>query len=65
MARVTAAGLMLAAAALAVIAWALPAEVGRSRLVFWDTAGVLALIGLCAALFGEAEQVVALVDRDR
>jgi uncharacterized membrane protein YfcA len=62
---VTATGLMLAAVALAIIAWASPAEIGRSRRVFWQTAGALTLIGLCAALFGEAEQVVALIDRDR
>ena len=27
--------------------------------------GALAVIGLCAALFGEPEQAVALLDRDR
>lgn len=62
---VTALGLLLAACALAIIAWAAPPETGAARLVFWDTAGALTLIGLAAALFGEPEQAVALLDRDR
>ena len=33
--------------------------------MFWDISGALAVIGLCAALFGEPEQAVALLDRDR
>ena len=60
---VVAISLLLAAATLAILAWA-PGEVGGARLVFWDTAGALTLIGLCAALFGEAE-AVALIERDR
>jgi hypothetical protein len=60
-----ASGLVLAAATLAILAWVAPGEVGGARLVFWDTAGALTLIGLCAALFGEAEQAVALIERDR
>lgn len=62
---VVAAGLLLAAASFALIAWSSPPETGRTRLVFWDTAGVLSLIGLAAALFGEPEQAVALLERDR
>ena len=62
---VTGAALVFAAASFALIAWASPAEVGASRLVFWDISGALAVIGLCAALFGEPEQAVALLDRDR
>jgi len=62
---VTAMGLLLAACSLAILAWASPLESGTARLVFWDTAGALTLIGLCAALFGEPEQAVALIDRDR
>ena len=61
----TGAALVFSAASFALIAWASPAEVGASRLVFWDISGALAVIGLCAALFGEPEQVVALLDRDR
>jgi len=62
---VTGAALVFAAASFALIAWASPAEVGASRLVFWDISGALAVIGLCAALFGEPEQAVALLERDR
>jgi hypothetical protein len=62
---VTGAALVFAAASFALIAWASPPEIGRSRLVFWDISGALAVIGLCAALFGEPEQAVALLDRDR
>ena len=62
---VTGAALALAAASLALIAYASPTESGRSRLVLWDISGALAVIGLCAALFGEPEQAVALLDRDR
>ena len=59
-----AAGLILAAAALALIAFAAPPETGRARIVYWDVAGLLTLIGLAAALFGEPEQAVALLARE-
>jgi hypothetical protein len=62
---VTAMGLLVAAATLAIVAWASPPETGAARLVFFDTAGALTLIGLAALLFGEPEQAVALLDRDR
>ena len=62
----TAMGLILAAAATAAIAWMAPPEVGRARIVFWDIAGALAVIGLCAAaLIGEPEPAVALIERQR
>ena len=66
---VVAAGLVLAAAAfsliaLALIACAAPPEAGRARIFYWDVAGLLALIGLAAALFGEGEQAVALLRRE-
>jgi hypothetical protein len=59
-----AAGLILAAAALALIACAAPPETGGARIVYWDVAGLLTLIGLTAALFGEPEQAVALLSRE-
>jgi predicted benzoate:H+ symporter BenE len=62
---VTAAGLVLAAATTALIALASPTEIGGARVVYWDVAGTLTLIGLCAALFGEPEQAVALLERER
>jgi hypothetical protein len=60
---VVAISLLLAAVTLAILAWAAPGEVGGARLVFWDTAGALTLIGLCV-LSGEAE-AVALIECDR
>ena len=60
---VTGFALVVAAATFALIAWASPPEVGH-RLVFWDVAGAMTVLGLCAALFGEPEQAVALLDRD-
>jgi hypothetical protein len=62
---VTAAGLVVAAGMMALIAWASPREVGPARLIYWDFAGALTLIGFCAAMFGEAEYAVALMERDR
>ena len=62
---VTAVALLAAAGTFALIAWAAPPETGPSRLVFWDFSGALTLLGLCAALFGEPEQAVALLERDR
>jgi hypothetical protein len=55
---------LVAAAALALIACAAPPETGRARIFYWDVAGLLALIGLAAALFGEPEQAVALLRRE-
>lgn len=60
---VTGFALVVAAATFALIAWASP-EAGN-RLVFWDVAGAMTVLGLCAALIGEPEQAVALLDRDR
>jgi hypothetical protein len=62
---VVAAGLIVAAATMALIAWGAPREVGAVRTVYWDIAGALTLIGLAAALFGEPEQAVALLERER
>jgi hypothetical protein len=59
---VTGTGLLVAAASMAVIAWAAPPGV---RLIFWDFAGILALFALGAALMGEPEPAVALLERDR
>ena len=61
---VTGLALVVAAASFAFIAWISPLEVGN-RLVFWDVAGAMTVLGLCAALIGEPEQAVALLDRDR
>ena len=59
------AGLLVAAAVTALGACVTPAGSDSSRLVLWDFAGAVSLIGLAAALFGEPEQAVALLERDR
>jgi hypothetical protein len=62
----TAMSLLLAAGATALIALLAPPETGATRIVFWDTAGGLAAIGLiCAALLGEPEPAVALMEPQR
>src|SRR5262249_9001393 len=61
----TAVGLPLAAAALGLTACIAPPETGVPRRVLWDCAGVLSLIGLAAALFGEPEPAIAILERDR
>jgi hypothetical protein len=61
---VTGFALVVAAASFALIAWVSPPQVGN-RLIFWDIAGAMTVLGLCAALFGEPEQAVALLERDR
>ena len=58
---VTGAGLVVAAATMAIIAWISPSGV---RLIFWDFASLLSLFALGAALMGEPEQL-ALIERDR
>jgi hypothetical protein len=61
---VMATALILAAAAMGLIACAAPPETGTTRTFCWDVAGLLALVGLAAALFGEGEQAVALLRRE-
>jgi hypothetical protein len=63
--RATVTSLLLGAAAMAAIAWMAPAGAGRVRLVFWDTAGLMTMIGLAAALIGEPEPTIALLERGR
>ena len=60
-----AASLLLAASATALVAWIAPREAGGARLVFWDIAGAMTAIGLCAALLGEPEPAVAFIERNR
>jgi hypothetical protein len=59
------AGLLVAAVMTGLMACATPPGSAPSRLVLWDFAGVLSLIGLAAALLAEPEQAVALLERDR
>jgi hypothetical protein len=57
--------LVIAAITLALIALASPDEVGRARIIFWDIAAALLLIGLCAGLWDEATLAVASIESDR
>ena len=50
---------------LAVLPAPRPQETGRARIFYWEVAGLLALIGLAAAVFGEGEQAVALFSREK
>jgi hypothetical protein len=60
------AGLTVAAATLVLITLAAPDEVARARVMVWDMAGALLLIGLCAAgLAGEAEPALVLIETER
>jgi len=61
----TAAGLLVAATMTGLMACATPPGSAPSRLMLWDFAGALSLIALAAALFGEPDQAVALLERDR
>jgi hypothetical protein len=62
---VTATALVLAAVVTGLLAWTSPGQVGSARLILWDFAGALTLLGLGAALLGDPEQAVALIERDR
>jgi hypothetical protein len=61
----TGAALVIAAVTLALITLASPGEVGRARVIFWDIAAALLLIGLCAGLWDEAALSVAPVNSDK
>jgi CHASE2 domain-containing sensor protein len=51
--------LFVSAAAVALIAWLRPAS--HRHFTYWDAAGVLTFIGICAAATVEPEQMVQLV----
>ena len=57
-------GLMLAAAAIGLIAALSPRNLG-TRVVLWDMAGLMGLIGFGAMFFGEHDLSVALIERER
>ncbi len=56
------AAVVLSAATMGAVAWACPPGTGITAF-YWDVAGALTAVGVCAALFGEPEQIVALLDR--
>ena len=51
--------LFIFAATVALIAWLRP--VARRHFTYWDAAGVLTFIGICAAATVEPEQMVQLI----
>jgi hypothetical protein len=58
------AALILSACVTALVAWASP-QPRPDRLTYWDVTGALTLLGICAALLSEPEQVVPLLEARR
>jgi hypothetical protein len=56
--------LLILAAAVALIAWRLP-RVPPEYVTYWDISGALTLIGVFAALLGDPEQVIPLLEFER
>jgi hypothetical protein len=58
--------LVIAAAGLtALIAWMRPQRRSSDRITYWDIAGALTFIGLCAALLSDPEQALPLFEARR
>jgi uncharacterized membrane protein (DUF4010 family) len=56
------------ACAMALLAWRQPGAANGRRVSYWDLAGALTFLGLCAAILSEPEQVLPLLEeakRDR
>jgi hypothetical protein len=49
-------------ALVALVAWSRPCPSDQSRVTYWDVAGALTLIGICAAAQVEPDQMVRLVE---
>jgi hypothetical protein len=56
---------ILCAAAAALIGWLRPSRPSSDHVSYWDVAGALTLIGVCAALLSDAEQVMPLLEARR
>ncbi len=56
-------GLILAAGAVALFAWAARQANAGPQLTYWDVAGALMLIGIAAGIMGEPGEVARLLDR--
>jgi hypothetical protein len=56
---------ILAAGVLAVVAWTGPRPRPAARLTYWDIAGALTFIGVCAALLSDPEQALPLMEMRR
>jgi hypothetical protein len=56
---------LLSATAAAVIGWLRPCRPRTDRVNYWDVAGALTLIGVCAALLSDVEQVMPLLEARR
>ncbi len=52
------------AAVVALLAWRVP-TLPRTNVSYWDVAGALTLIGICAAATIEPEQLALLIESDR
>jgi hypothetical protein len=53
---------VLAAALTALIAWSRPRNPQSERVTYWDVAGALTLIGVCAALLSDPEAAIPLME---
>ena len=54
-----------AAGLLALLAWRLPRPRTAARVTYWDVAGALTFIGVCAALLSDPEQALPLMEMRR
>jgi cobalamin synthase len=58
--------LLIAAACLtALLAWVRPHNRWDERVTYWDITGALTLVGICAALLSEPDQVMPLLESRR
>lgn len=53
------------AAAVAFIAWRRPMPHDAEYVTYWDVAGALAFLGMCAATLSESDQLVPLLEGTR
>jgi hypothetical protein len=54
-----------AASLVAAVAWAAAGLPATERVTYWDVAGALTFIGICAALLSDPEQVIPLLETRR
>lgn len=57
--------LVAAACITALLAWVRPHNKWDERVTYWDITGALALVGICAALLSEPDQVMPLLESRR
>ncbi len=55
-------GAVLAAVGVATVALRRPKNLAAARVTYWDMAGALTLIGICAALLSDPEAVIPILE---